>query len=473
MVSNNGPEYFGQPPNRPNAKANNNNNRNAPPTTLLKTVRDASGSSGRASTKVHDQFLDAMKGLGTGVKPCRQRSASTCEDDLHNGVRYAPCKLVRTDRVDVCDYATMRDGETRKELDKISARLAKHRVYGSTQNVELRRAWAQSEFRPVIAQVGTSKVKIDRDVKATLKRAAGVLTGKGFSESNALTAAKKVTKRHMKAIHAVHGPDTVKRNIDSKRLGTVAQNPAAAVPTVTEQRMQCALLSGPREPKNATEVRVELCQKSGACEARTTSSGGLDCVPSATYVSALTKQTQRIKRDKRSKKTDAFGLPVDYPKDQGRLVRYQLHDSDETTLREHNGRRSARNLLGLIERVGTGGWSGIASIGKGVYRSGMDVAPGFGLTDEKSPQSCHIYNKKGMTCPLYPRYPTDPNFRLYHYKGRTDPVLGHCTMTDGACVGRLRQLGWIRWRKGTPTYEEMLKETRAHVQRVRAAAKAA
>ena len=478
---------------RANANANATGRSNLAVATLANTIGDASGSVGTATKTTHDAFQNALKGGKTSVEPCRKRSVAKCEAELFEGVRYAPCRLVRTQRATVCEYATMPEGATRKELDKIAARLAKQRftgvgvkktkvkhrdvdatvarlatgvsvkrVQGTAENAEVRKAWGQSEFRPVWAQVGMSKLKIDRDTKSTLKRVAGVLAGKGLFESNALTAAKKKTKKHALAVRTTHGPNTVTEVIQSEKLGTLAQNKSASVPTVTEHRLQCAMLSAPSGLRpQAMAVRSQMCVRSGACEVRSSNRGGLDCVPSPAYVTELTKQSQRVKRDKQSKKTDDLGIPKDYPREGGKLVRYVLNKQDASELRSEDKR--------LIGALADGAWvrggALIGGAGKRIWGLGRKGKNLIGrVNDPSAPMSCSQYTKQGKTCPLAPQYPTDRNIQLYSYKAGTKPVLGHCTLYGDDCKGRMGYYGIFR--QGTPTYEELLAETQAHLKRL-------
>jgi hypothetical protein len=484
------------------ANANANANANAKATvrsnlavaTLATTLGDASGSIGTASKTTHDNFLSALKGGNTGVEPCRKRSVAKCEAELFEGVRYAPCRLVRTQRATVCEYATMPEGATRKELDKITARLAKQRftgvgikktkvkhrdvdatvarlptgvsvkrAQGTAENAEVRKAWGQSEFRPVWAQVGMSKLKIDRDTKSTLKRVAGVFTGKGLFETNALTTAKKKTRKHALAIRTTHGPNTEMKVIRSEKLGTLAQNKSASVPTVTEHRLQCAMLSAPSGLRpQAVAVRAQMCVRSGACEARSTNRGGMDCVPSPAYVTGLTKQSQRVKRDKLSKKTDDLGIPKDYPRQSGKLVRYVLSKQDASELRSKDGKRIIAKVGNGLSAVPGVLWGGM---GYGYALGARKSANLFGwINDPSEPMSCSQYPKQGRPCPLAPQYPTDKNIQLYSYKSGTQPVLGHCTLYNDRCVGQMGYFGLFR--QGTPTYEQLLAETKAHRRRI-------
>ena len=97
-----------------------------------------------------------------------------------------------------------------------------------------------------------------------------------------------------------------------------------------------------------------------------------------------------------------------------------------------------------------------------LQRSGANL---FGwINDASAPMSCSQYTHQGKTCPLAPQYPTDANFQLYRYKAGPTPVLGHCTLYKDRCVGRMGYYGLFR--QGTPTYKQLLAETKAHLRRL-------
>ena len=141
-------------------------------------------------------------------------------------------------------------------------------------------------------------------------------------------------------------------------------------------------------------------------------------------------------------------------------MRYVLSKDDAGELRSEDGKRLIGTLGDAASKGVYGVRSGAAQGLQWVGRKGYNL---FGwVADASAPMSCSQYTLQ--TCPLAPQYPTDRNFQLYRYKAGSAPVLGHCTLFQGKCKGRMGSYGLFR--QGTPTYEQLLSETQAHLQRL-------